>query len=606
MNTPLKRYWNLLVRYLKPQWTSVLLLGALLLGGIGLQLLKPQILRSFIDAVSAGHAITDLARTAVLFLIVAIVGQAVSLLVTYLVETVAWKATNALRLDLTVHCLTLDMTFHKAHTPGELIERIDGDVSTLAGFFSELALGLLANVLLTFGILILLFVEDWRVGLVGVGYAILALVALNAVRQPLTRAWAESRQAEADLFGFFGERLSGTEDIRANGAEPHAMRQLYGLMQRVSRRWIKAKMIQGIGFDAVWMATLVAKIAALAVAAWLFFDGRATLGTVFLIYGYVGQMEDPMNAIRRRIDDLRKASASIVRVEELLHIAPTVVERSQPVGALPSGPLAVAVEGVSFHYDDHLGRCGRSPDRATSGYAAFDADSAESVLHDVSFALEPGKVLGLLGRTGSGKTTLSRLLFRLYDPQQGAIRLDGTDLREVALGTLRARVGLVTQDVQLFRATVRDNLTLFKPGFDDARLLDVLRTLGLWPWFASLPEGLDTVLQAGGQGLSAGQAQMLAFARVFLRDPDLVILDEASSRLDPATEQLLERAVDLLLQDRTAVVIAHRLRTVQRADAIMILEGGRVIEYGAREALVADPHSRFSALLQTGLEEALV
>jgi len=164
----------------------------------------------------------------------------------------------------------------------------------------------------------------------------------------------------------------------------------------------------------------------------------------------------------------------------------------------------------------------------------------------------------------------------------------------------------VTQDVQLFRASVRDNLTFFNPSdASDERILRVLRELHLWDWFQTLPQGLDTPLAAGGQGLSAGEAQLLAFTRVFLRDPGLVILDEASSRLDPVTETRLERALDRLFEGRTGLIIAHRLRTVQRADDILILENGRVIEYGPREALARDPRSRFYALLQTGLEEAL-
>jgi len=613
LNIPLKRYWNLLAQYLKPQWGAVLLLAMLLLGSIGLQLLNPQILRSFIDAVVAGREVRALIGIAVLFIGVAVAGQAVTLGITYLGETVAWKATNALRLDLTAHCLKLDMAFHKAHTPGELIERIDGDVSTLAGFFSEMALQLLANGLLAVGIVTLLFVEDWRAGLIGVGYGLLTVLALRAVRRPLTRAWADSRQAEADLLGFFGERLSGTEDIRANGAEPYTMRQLFALMRRITQRWIKAMVLNGVSHDAVWLISLLAKIAALAVGAWLYFDGRATVGTVYLIFGYVGQLEAPLSAIQRRISDLQRASAGIARVEEVLHAAPSVIERLQPstgsgeppVHDLPRGPAVVTVENVSFQYHDIPDgspvdeSSGRSPD----GSPEFTAGRA--VLHNVSFTLAPGQVLGVLGRTGSGKTTLARLLFRLYDPDRGAIRLHGVDARDMALGALRERVGVVTQDVQLFRATVRDNLTLFKPGVDDARLIETLHTLGLSTWYASLPRGLDTVLETGSQGLSAGQAQLLALARVFLRDPDLVILDEAASRLDPATEQQVERAVDLLLANRTAIVIAHRLSTVRRADAIMILEGGQVVEYGPRATLSADPHSRFSGLLRTGLQEML-
>jgi ABC-type multidrug transport system fused ATPase/permease subunit len=237
------------------------------------------------------------------------------------------------------------------------------------------------------------------------------------------------------------------------------------------------------------------------------------------------------------------------------------------------------------------------------------ADNGEdgNVLHNVSFHLPPGKVLGVLGRTGSGKTTLTRLLFRLYDSTAGAIRLGDVDVRDVALSDLRARVGMVTQDVQLFQATLRDNLAFFNPRIGDEQMERALKELRLWDWLRSLPDGLSTKLAAGGQGLSAGEAQLLAFTRVFLKDPGLVILDEASARLDPATENLLERAVDRLFHAprRTGLVIAHRLQTVQRADDILILEDGRVSEYGPREQLAADPASRFYSLLKTGLEEAL-
>jgi ABC-type multidrug transport system fused ATPase/permease subunit len=208
-------------------------------------------------------------------------------------------------------------------------------------------------------------------------------------------------------------------------------------------------------------------------------------------------------------------------------------------------------------------------------------------------------VLGLLGRTGSGKTTIARLLFRLYDPTEGAVRLGGVDVRAPRLAELRRRVGVVSQDVQLFHATVRDNVTFFDPSVPDDRIVAVLDEVGLGPWLRRQPRGLEAELRGAG-GLSAGEAQLLAFARVFLKDPGLVVLDEASSRLDPATERLLERAVDRLLAGRTAIVIAHRLATVARADRVLILEAGRVAEAGARAALAADPASRFARLLRVG------
>jgi ATP-binding cassette subfamily B protein len=217
--------------------------------------------------------------------------------------------------------------------------------------------------------------------------------------------------------------------------------------------------------------------------------------------------------------------------------------------------------------------------------------------------VEPGRVLGVVGRTGSGKTTLTRLLPRFYDPLGGAVRLGGVDLRAVRLAAVRARIGLVTQDVHLFNASVRDNLTLFDGGVPDERIRTVLDTLGLAHWLAELPRGLDTLLGAGGVGLSAGQAQVLACARIFLRDPDVVILDEASSRLDPATERLVHMALGPLLAGRTGIIVAHRLTTVAYADDILVLDDGQVREYGPRRALAADPTSHFAGLLRVAAEE---
>src|SRR5579875_3448028 len=198
---------------------------------------------------------------------------------------------------------------------------------------------------------------------------------------------------------------------------------------------------------------------------------------------------------------------------------------------------------------------------------------------------------------------MTRLLARLYDPTGGAVLLAGRDLRDVSLDALRRRVAVVTQDVQFFAGTVRDNVTFFRPASDTA-ILAVFRELDLWDWYQTLPDGLDTVFAPSG--LSAGQAQLLAFVRVFFRDPGVVILDEATSRLDPVTERYVERAVGRLLDGRTGVIVAHRLRTVGRVDRIVILDKGRIAEQGRRVDLLCDPASRFNALLRAGVEEVLV
>jgi len=601
MKIPLGEYWQLLVNYLKPQWPRATLLAGLLFSSIGLQLVNPQIMRYFIDAARLGGAAETLLSAALLFIGVALVQQVVSVLATYLGENVAWTATNALRADLAEHCLRLDMSFHNARTPGEMIERIDGDVTTLSNFFSQFVIQVLGNVVLLIGVLILLFREDWRVGLTLTGFSVITLGVLSRLQSIAVPHWTAERQANADLFGFLEERLSGTEDIRANGAEAYVMRGFYRLMRGLMKRSLKAALMVNILFNTTLLSFALGSAAAFAVGAWLFQEGVLTIGTVYIVFHYTTMLERPIELITRQLQDLQKAGAGMTRVRELLNTQSKIRDvdaHLPPASALPAGALAVEFRDVTFGYDDVL----------VSNGNGSRGNGKEVVLRDLSFRLSPGRVLGLLGRTGSGKTTLTRLLFRLYDLDSGAIRLGDdislTDLSQVPLSDLRQRVGVVTQNVQLFHATVRDNVTLFDDGVPDEKVLRVIQELGLGKWLESLPGGLDTELESGG-GLSAGEAQLLALARIFLQDPGLVILDEASSRLDPATEHLLERAVDRLVQGRTAIIIAHRLGTVQRADEIMILENGCIGEHGVRARLANDPGSHFYSLLQTGLEEVL-
>jgi ATP-binding cassette, subfamily B, bacterial len=600
-----KHYANLLVTYLGPQWPKAALLAVLILGTIGLQLVNPQVMRDFIDMARAGATIATLLRLSVLFIGLALAQQVVSLLATWVSENLAWLTTNALRADLAGHCLRLDLSFHNCHTPGEMIERIDGDVTAVSTFFSQFVIQVVGNALLLAGILVLLFREEWRVGLAMTGFVAIAMVVLGRFRNLAVPHWKAERQASAELFGFLEERLAGTEEIRSNGAEGYVMRGFYGLMRELLRRSLKAGLMINILFNTTFLLFTLGNAAAFAVGAWLFRAGAITIGSVYIIFYYTTMLERPIQQIIRQMEVLQKAGASIIRIRELLSTSSGLLHgKTDPSGALPPGPLAVQFRDVSFGYADG------GPAIVPAESQAASPTDKDMVLQDLSFHLPPGRVLGLLGRTGSGKTTLTRLLFRFYDPDRGQVGLgDGgrlVDVRTVPLANLRGRVGMVTQNVQLFHATVRDNLTFFDGRVSDDKIRQVIHELGLREWLESLPCGLDTMLESGGGGLSAGEAQLLAFMRVFLQDPGLVILDEASSRLDPATEHLLERAVARLVQGRTAIIIAHRLGTVQRADDIMILEGGRIGEHGDRVALAGDPESRFHGLLQAGMEEVLV
>ncbi len=571
--------WPILATYLRPQWARTLVLGCLVLAAIGLELSNPQILRVFIDSAMHSSPVDRLVAIGLVFLAVAIATQAASIAETYVAENVGLTATNALRADLTLHCLRLDPEFLNSHTPGELIERVDGDVATLANFFSRFVVYLVGNGLLTIGVLVLLVQIDWLVAVAMGGSALLGLLVMNRLRSTAVPHWAAARQASADLFGFLEERLAGTEDIRASGATEYVMTRFHERSRRLLRRELWAGVVGSLGFNTAAVLLSVGAALSLGVGGYLFLTGSISLGSVYVIFAYTQILNRPIEQISRQMQDLQLAGAGLRRIQQLLSLRTALADGTRE---LPSGAPSLEMDHVSFGY---------VPD--------------EPILRDVSFHLEPGQVLGVLGRTGIGKSTLAKLLLRLYDPDAGQICLGGRDLRDCRLASLRQRVGLVTQEIQLFHASVRDNLSLFDPRMSDARMCAVLDELGLDDWLRRMPHGLDTLLAPGGGGMSAGEAQLLAFARVFLRDPGLLILDEASSRLDPATERRIERAIDRLLKDRTGIVIAHRLATIQRVDHVLILDDRGVREWGPRATLAADPGSAFSALLRTGAQELL-
>jgi ATP-binding cassette subfamily B protein len=579
MRAAAQPYIKLLTTYLRPQWRRSVLLLLLLLGGIGLELLNPQILGSFIDNALAGSPLSLLLRLGGLFLAVALFTQLLSVGESYLAADIGLAATNELRADLALHCLLLDPSFHNEHSPGELIQRVDGDVALLANFFARFVVQLLGSGLLLIGVLVQLWRIEWRSGLALTVFALVTLVVIGRLRNVAVPAWEAAREGSARLFGLLEERLGGTEDIRANGGTGYVMVRFFEQERRLWRQELKGHLL-GTGSHALGQVLFAAGTAlALGIGVYLYGQGAITVGTIYLLYRYTELVNRPIEQINRQIQELQQAAAGLNRILALLQVRSRISDGDR---TLAEGALGVIFDGVSFGYE-----------------------AEEPIVGDISFELEPGAIVGLLGRTGSGKTTLIRLLFRFFDPSAGAIYLGNADLRSLQLAEVRRRVGMVTQEIQLFHASVRDNLTFFDPSIEDERIREALEELGLGSWLESLPDGLNTRLAPGGRDLSAGQAQLLAFARVFLKDPDVVVLDEASSRLDAATERLVEEALERLLAGRTAIIIAHRLATVQRADQIMILEKGRIAEYGRRAELAADPTSRFAGLMRVGLEEAL-
>lgn len=569
MTTP--DYRSTITTYLAPHRLRLVGLLVALLSSIGLQLVIPLLLQRFIDSALGGVAVSSLVVVGVAYLGAGIGNQILSAIATYIGADLGWRATNQIRHDLAGHLIDLDMGFHTDTTPGEMIERIDGDVTAVANFLARFVVRIAGSAITLVGVLIVTLIEDWRLGAAIGVYILIVLAVLMRLRSYAVSAAEEERETSAMLYGFIEERIAGIEDIRANGAGPYTMYRFVDVMrdfyERTVRAWRKRTVFWVSANTAFWSGDALA----LAAGVWLQQRGEITVGTAYLILQYVQVVRNPIEQVAQEFQELQKAAGGIIRIDQLRAVSSKLRSGSETT---VTSEASIQFDHVTFSYDE------------------------KTVLDDVDFSLGSGRVLGLLGRTGGGKTTLSRLITRLYDPDQGRVLVGGTDVRQLDLATLRGVVGMVSQEVHLFAATVRENLTFFDPSVSDERLLETLHEAGLGKWILGI--GLDTELESGGKGLSAGEAQLLAFARVFIQDPPIVILDEPSSRLDPYTESLITEATHRLFRGRTVVLVAHRLASVQMAHEIMVMEDGRIAEHGDRTTLAGDPTSRYSHLLSVG------
>lgn len=574
-------YRRLIDRYARPEARGLIFLAMVTTGVAGTTLVVPYVISRYIDAARAGAPTNSLVVVAVVFAAFALLEPLLRMLETRIATNLAVRGTNRLRADLFEHCLRLDPSFHESHSPGEMIERIDGDVGLLSQFFSSFLVQVATSGLLLAGMIVILMAIDWRVGGIIAVFALAAIATLMLLQHVGERFWKNQRRLSAEQFGLLEEFLGSTEDIRANGATAYAENSYLRAADATYRAALRAQGISGAGYNFSIFLFASGTAAAMAVAAFLFTNGAVTLGIVYLIFSYANSLSTPLSLLTQHIGYLQSLGAAVARVGELLAITSSITEPAQPA-AMTTRPPAAYFSEVDFGYGE-----------------------GENVLHGITFEIPAGKVLGVVGRTGSGKTTLGRLLVRLADPRVGSVQLAGTPLNEMSLGDLRRSISAVSQDVQIFRGTVRDNVTMFDASVDDEAVIEAVELAGMGDWLRAQSRGLDYLLSPGGRDLSAGQAQLLALARAFLRDPSVVVLDEASSRLDPVTEARLEGSVARLLSGRTAMVIAHRLETLDRVDLILVMDSGRVAEFGAPADLLADPKSQFSQLRSKDLSEVL-
>ena len=482
---------------------------------------------------------------------------------TFNIQAIGQRLTARIRDDLFSHSLSLSLRFHDGMPVGKLLTRLTSDVDALAEVFGSGAVGVLGDLVSLLVIATTMLLIEWRLGLLLLCTQVPVTLVVLWLQRRYRKANYRVREELSQLNADFQENLQGLEVVQMFRRE-QVNGQRFAQTGSAYRQAVNGTIFFDSSISAFleWVA-LGAVATVLAVGGWMVTSGAMGLGTLTTFILYSQRLFDPLRQLAERFTQIQGGLTAVERIGELLEQPLEIVESPDARPLDDSGLGEVIFENVNFGYR-----------------------TDEPILRNVSFRIAPGEHVALVGPTGSGKSTVIRLLCRLYEPQSGRILLDGRDIRSIPIADLRQQLGVVLQDTFLFSGNVADNLRLNRP-ISDQRLQDVCSELGLDGLLDRLPQGLQTVLRERGGNLSSGERQLLAVARVAIRNPTVLVMDEATAFMDPSTEATLQRDLDRLLQKRTAVVIAHRLATVEASDRILVLRRGELIEEGTHHELRA-------------------
>jgi ATP-binding cassette, subfamily B, bacterial len=569
--------WALFSSLLRPHRRAVAVYATFLAFATSLPLSAAIVLQRFVDAASNRAPTGRLAILAGMYALIGLLSSIFTVAVVWRATRLAWQITDGLRHELADQVLQADLAFHRDHTRGDLVSRADDDVTAMATFFAQFVARVVAILVLALAAVIALaFLRPLLAGPFAICMALVFAVLWFQRNGALAEA-LEEREAKGALSSLIEERIAGADDISSLGGGAHSVAQLADRNERLVQATGRRAAVQMRVVGTLKFALVASEVVMLAWGGFLLTRGDIGIGAVVLGVRFASAIRGPVEQVAWRLQEVQGATGSATRVLELRASRVAHPDRTQ---TLRSGPLSIGFENVSLTYDD-----GNDP-----------------VISHIDLTVPPGTSLGLVGRSGSGKTTIGRLVLRTISPSEGTVSLGGVDIETISEQSFRERVTSIPQEVQLFPGTVRDNVSMFSTH-TDAEIREALHDVGLSTWLANQINDLDTPLLArlGGAGLSAGESQLLAFARALVRRPDVVIVDEATSRIDPVTQERIAAATVRLLKNRTSIVIAHRLETLLVCDHIAVIEDGGIVEYGNRESLTANPESRFAMLLQAGL-----
>lgn len=552
-----------LLTYLGPYRGLIGLALACLAGHTAAQLAGPYLLKLAIDQHVAARDLAGLDRIAAIYVAVLVAGFCCHFAQSYVTQLVGQRAMHDMRQALFDHLMRQDPAFFDRNPVGRVMTRVINDVENLNELFASGVVAFLGDSLAILGIACAMLLLDWRLGLLALALVPCMVAATALYRRRARENYRESRKILARLNGYLNENISGMATVQAFGQERRAYHTFKDINTKNREALLTSVRYNAIFFPLVEVASAVGVGLVLWQGGALILEGVVLPGVVVAFLQYIQRMFHPIRDLAEKYNIFQAAMASSERIFRLLDERPRLVASGAPVRPGRAAG-AIAFEDVWLSYVP-----------------------GQPVLKGITFRVRPGEKIALVGPTGHGKTSIVSALGRFYEVEQGQILVDGIDVREWDPRELRAHIGLVSQDVFLFSGTIRDNLGLGEPRIDLARMREAAARVHAHHFVERLPGGYDAEVQERGATLSQGERQLLAFARALAFDPPILVLDEATSSVDTATEQLIQDALRVLLQDRTAIIVAHRLSTIQFADRILVIHKGRIREEGTHAELVA-------------------